>query len=65
MRRGEVKIAPELYMYCGAAQRSIRGFTQAELWWLGQELSDFLNIELQVIYPTPKVPPEPSSCGGC
>jgi serine/threonine protein kinase len=65
MRRGEVKIAPELYMYCGAAQRSIRGFTQAELWWLGQELSDFLNTELQVIYPTPKVPPEPSSCGGC
>lgn len=37
--------------------------SQAELWWLYNELSEFLNLELQVIYPTPKVPPV-ASCGG-
>ncbi len=38
--------------------------TQAELWWLGQELSDFLDLELQIIYPTPQ-PPAEAACGGC
>jgi hypothetical protein len=44
---------------------------EPELRWLGQELSDFLDLELQVIYPLPKVyvpsPKEPSSpdCCGC
>jgi hypothetical protein len=62
---------PKLYLYCGSFEYSFPAhfsstkFSQAELWWLGQELSDFLNLELQVIYPTPKVPPAPSCGGGC
>jgi serine/threonine protein kinase len=66
-----ITIPPKLYLYCGnfeysfPAQSSSTEFSQAELWWLGQELSDFLNLELQVIYPTPKVPPAPSCGGGC
>jgi len=57
---------PKLYLYCGSFEYSLpTHFSQAELWWLGQELSDFLNLELQVIYPTPKVPPAPSCGGGC
>ncbi|MBW4691875.1 MAG: serine/threonine protein kinase [Lyngbya sp. HA4199-MV5] len=66
-----ITIPPKLYLYCGSfeysfpAQFSSAKFSQAELWWLGQELSDFLNLELQVIYPTPKVPPAPSCGGGC
>jgi serine/threonine protein kinase len=63
-KRGEVKIAPELQICCGARQESIKDLSQAELWWLGKELSDFLNLELQIIYPTPKVPAESSGCGG-
>ncbi len=58
--------SPKLYLYCGKFEYSFpTQFSQAELWWLGQELSDFLNLELQVIYPTPKVPPAPSCGGGC
>ncbi|MGB5962060.1 MAG: serine/threonine-protein kinase [Coleofasciculaceae cyanobacterium] len=66
-----ITIPPKLYLYCGKFEYSLPGkfaftkFSQAELWWLGQELSDFLNLELQVIYPTPKVPPAPSCGGGC
>lgn len=66
-----ITIPPKLYLYCGnfeyslPAKSSSTQFSQAELWWLGQELSDFLNLELQVIYPTPKVPPAPSCGGGC
>lgn len=65
MNRGEVTIPPELQICCGATQQSIKDLSQAELWWLGQELSDFLNLELQIIYPTPKLPAESSDgCGG-
>jgi serine/threonine protein kinase len=66
-----ITIPPKLYLYCGnfeysfPVQFSSAKFSQAELWWLGQELSDFLNLELQVIYPTPKIPPAPSCGGGC
>jgi hypothetical protein len=66
-----ITIPTKLYLYCGnfeysfPAHFSSTKFFQAELWWLGQELSDFLNLELQVIYPTPKVPPAPSCGGGC
>jgi serine/threonine protein kinase len=31
--------------------------SQAEAWWLGKELSDFLNLDLQVTYTTPRFPP--------
>jgi serine/threonine protein kinase len=70
-RRGEliqgstITSPPKLYLYCGIFEycfpesNSSAKFSQAELWWLGQELSDFLNLELQVIYPTLTVPAEP------
>ena len=68
IRRGTVKIDPQLSIYAGHIEYPVGNgkLSQAELWWLGQELSDFLGLELQVIYPTPKLPPEPpeTSCGG-
>lgn len=66
IRGSTITIPPKLYLYCGSFEYSLPvKFSQAELWWLGQELSGFLNLELQVIYPTPKVPPAPSCGGGC
>jgi serine/threonine protein kinase len=63
---GNITIPPKLYLYCGDFEYSLPShFSQAELWWVGKELSDFLNLELQVIYPTPKVPAAPSCGGGC
>jgi hypothetical protein len=62
----KITIPPKFYLYCGDFEyRFPEQFSQAELWWLGKELSDFLNLELQVIYPTPKVPPEATCGGGC
>jgi serine/threonine protein kinase len=62
VKRGYVSIKPELQIYCESSQYLIGdNLSQAELYWLGQEVSDFLNLELQIIYPTPKAPPEPSS----
>jgi serine/threonine protein kinase len=64
--RGQVTIPPKLHLYFGDFEYSPHDrSSQAELWWLGQELSEFLNLELQVIYPTPQVPPAPSCGGGC
>jgi serine/threonine protein kinase len=66
-----ITIPPKLYLYCESFEYSFPAhfsstkFSHAELWWLSQELSDFLNLELQVIYPTPKVPPAFSCGGGC
>ena len=71
VRGKAITIPPKLYLYCGEYEYSFPSrfssakFSQAELWWLGQELSDFLNLELQVIYPTPKVPPQQTCGGGC
>ena len=66
VHRGEVKVQPELSLLLKSEQYIIgRGLSQAELWWLSQELSDFLNLELHIIYPTPQVPAEPSCGGGC
>ena len=66
-RRGQVTVEPKLYLCCGGAEYIFsHTFSQAELWWLGQELSDFLDLELQIIYPTPQVPAEATGCsGGC
>jgi hypothetical protein len=62
----KITIPPKLYLYCGSFEyRLPEQFSQAELWWVGKELSDFLNLELQVIYPTPKVPPQATCGGGC
>jgi serine/threonine protein kinase len=58
VKRGEIKVSPKLQIYFGAECQSIENLSQAELWWLGQELSDFLDLELQVIHPMPKLPAE-------
>jgi serine/threonine protein kinase len=64
IRRGEVTIKPELQIYCASTKYLLSGsISQAELYWLGQEISDFMNLELQVIYPIPKAPPKPESYG--
>jgi hypothetical protein len=64
--RGKVVTEPELFIYAGSNKYSIKNLSADEFWWLGHELSAILNLELNIIYPTPKVPPEPSSCGcGC
>lgn len=64
LNRGKVITEPELFIYAGSNKYPITNLSAAELWWIGQELSEFLDLELQIIYPTPKVPPEHSSCGG-
>ncbi|MGP1384137.1 MAG: serine/threonine protein kinase [Thainema sp.] len=68
IRRGEVKVAPKLSIYASDIEYKVGdklSLTQPELWWLAQELSDFLDLEIKVIYPTPKVPPEQTCGGGC
>jgi serine/threonine protein kinase len=65
-----VTIQPKLFMYSEHGIEYEVGddeyqLSQGELLWLGQEISDFLGIEMKVIYPTPKVPPEISCGGGC
>lgn len=43
-------VHPTLSIYAGSSQFLIgNGLSHGELWWLGKELSDFLNLELQVI----------------
>ncbi|MBS3029790.1 MAG: serine/threonine protein kinase [Dolichospermum sp. DET50] len=64
---------PKLFMYAGSIEyevshqnpHNLQYLSQCELLWLGQEISDFLGIEMKVIYPTPKVPPEIGCGGGC
>ena len=64
--RGKVVTKSELFIYAGSNKYLIKNLSAEEFWWLGHELSAILNLELNIIYPTPKVPPEPSSCGcGC
>jgi serine/threonine protein kinase len=64
IKRGEVITQPELHIYCTSATYSLsNSISQAELYWLGKEISDFMNLELQVIYPTPRAPLKPESYG--
>lgn len=67
IQRGTVIVPPSLSIYAGNIEYKVGNnqLSQAELLWLGKELSDFLDLEMQTIYPTPRVPPEPPSCGGC
>lgn len=60
-------VLPELSVNAGEISYPI-GHSQlaaAEFWWLGQELSDFLGLELQTIYPMPIVTVTDNSSGGC
>jgi serine/threonine protein kinase len=65
------KKPPELIVYCGSTKYVISNdLSQAEIWWLGQELSDFLNLKLQIIGSKPNVlrdprAPENNGCAGC
>jgi serine/threonine protein kinase len=68
------KKSPELVIYCGSKKYLINhDLSQAEIWWLGQELSDFLNIKLQIIGSKPNILKDPKApensgggdCGGC
>ncbi|WP_088243769.1 serine/threonine protein kinase [Calothrix rhizosoleniae] len=51
---------PKLSIYAGSVEYQVGDgqLSEGELLWLGKELSDFLGLEMQVIYPTPKLPPE-------
>jgi serine/threonine protein kinase len=65
------KKPPELIMYYGSTKYVISNdLSQAEIWWLGQELSDFLNLKLQIVGSKPNVlrdpkAPENNGCTGC
>jgi serine/threonine protein kinase len=52
-----VRSLPRLTINRGRQEFSIShvSITEAELYWIGQEISDFLALELQVIYPKPQV----------
>ena len=62
-----VNILPTLSIYAGSGEYPIwhNQLSHPELWWIGQELSDFLGLDLQVVYPTPEVPQEFTCGGGC
>ena len=69
-KSGLVKTEPKLSLYMGKHEYPIstNQLSEAELHWLGQELSDFLDLELQIIYPTPNCPApmgDPFGCGCC
>jgi hypothetical protein len=57
VRGGNISVSPYLYLHCSNAVKYHlpSRLSQTEFWWVGQELSDFLNLELQVIYPTPEL----------
>jgi serine/threonine protein kinase len=52
-----VQSLPRLTINRGRQEFSIThaSITEAELYWIGQEISDFLALELQVIYPKPQI----------
>lgn len=54
----EVTVKPRLSIHAGNSEYEIgnQKLSQAELWWLGKEISDFLGLELSIIYPIPKAP---------
>lgn len=67
---GAVTVPPKLSIYAGTKEYQVahRNITQAEFWWLGKELSDFLGLDLQAIYSSPEIPIKETggSCGcGC
>jgi serine/threonine protein kinase len=65
-KHGIVKTSPNLSIYMGKDEYSIadNNLSEVELQWLGKELSDFLDLELQIISPIPRIP-APVSCANC
>jgi serine/threonine protein kinase len=68
-KAGHIKTKSKLSICMGKQEYLIAddNLSEAELYWLGRELSDFLDLELQTVYPNPSIPAPPScsSCGGC
>lgn len=65
---GKVTVSAKLSIYAGHIEYIVgdsKSLSRPELWWLAQELSDFLDLEIKIIYPTPNVPPEQACGGGC
>jgi serine/threonine protein kinase len=62
---GILEIESELYFRSGLKRYCINEkyaiLSDADLWWLGQELSDFTDLELQVIHSKPKLKPNAQS----
>lgn len=55
-------VKPELLIVHGLGQYSFSdALFQDELLWLGEALSDFLGVELKIIYPTPQLQPPPET----
>ena len=53
-----ITVPHQLYLYGMGLEYHIQDrLSKAEAWWLGKELSDFLNLDLQVTYTTPRFPP--------
>jgi serine/threonine protein kinase len=62
LQDAEVTVKPELSIMHGLGQYSFGdALSQDELLWLGEELSDFLGVELKIIYPTPQLQPPPAT----
>lgn len=62
LQDAEVTVKPELSIVHGLGQYSFGdALSQEELLWLGEELSDFLGVELKIIYPTPQLQPTPEA----
>lgn len=59
-QRGKVTMLPRLSVHAGNKEFQIGNsfLSQAEYWWLAQELSEFLGLEVKIIYPTPQLPPK-------
>jgi serine/threonine protein kinase len=73
-KSGCVQTKPKLSICMGKHEYLIAddSLSEAELYWLGRELSDFLDLELQTVYPIPTIPAPPlpptpsnSSCNVC
>jgi serine/threonine protein kinase len=73
-KSAQIKTEPKLSICMGKHEYLIadNSLSEAELHWLGRELSDFLDLELQIVYPNPTLrappatpPPSCSSCASC
>jgi serine/threonine protein kinase len=66
IKSGTIKTSPDLLIYMGKHEYSIsnNNLSEVELQWLGKELSDFLDLKLETILPTPSIP-APVYCTHC
>ncbi|HEY9705621.1 MAG TPA: hypothetical protein V6C58_24495, partial [Allocoleopsis sp.] len=50
--RQEAKTEPKLIISAASNEYLITGLSEAEFLWLGKELSEFLDLKLEIIQPT-------------